>query len=326
MLKKTATLFLAISLVLALLLPTACAGPPVSTADPVKLVPANANILAYANVGAILADELLPRAYALLPKDESDPQTWEAMLAMFAQQIGLELERFRELWFFGDTADMAKRSGYFAVIVKGNYTEPQLLDPIGQAIGTHLTPIDYRGRTIYTFGEQTWGVSMLSPDTFVAGGMAPIMDVISIMDGRAAAVSGKVLDLYNGLGGGLFKLSAYLPEGLRASVKEQLDKTVPYLPINLPAIAEMDTAGIVVALNGEQVLFDSKFCFTNEKSAQDIELLVKSASALMNWMGLTDKMQEFGKIVEKIKVERSGSCVDVSLDVPRSEIEKLLSG
>jgi hypothetical protein len=216
MLSKVVPLFL----VLAPLLAVACSTTPVSTADPIKLVPHEVNVVGYVDVGKVLTDELLPRTYALLPKDPDDPQTLDAALDEIAVQVGLEIERFHECWFFGDASDMVKRGGYFGIIVKGAFTTSELLDPIGVAVGEDLKAISYRGHTIHTFGTEEWGISLLYNDTFV----------------------------YSGLGSGLFRVAAIVPEGLRSGVKEHLEKLVPHLPLDVSAIADMETAGVVLNL------------------------------------------------------------------------------
>lgn len=319
MLRKVVPLFL----VLALLLPVACSTTPASTADPIKLVPHEVNIMGYVDVGKGLTDEVLPRTYALLPRDPDDPQTLDAALDEIAVQVGLEVERFRECWFFGDASDMAKRGGYFGIIVKGDFTAIELLDPIGVAVGEHLKPISYGGHTIHTFGTEEWGISLLDNDTFVAGGMALVKDVISIEEGHKAGLSGKLLDEYSGLGNGLFRVASIVPEGLRGGVKEHLEKLVP-LPLDVSAIADMETAGVILNLEAQSLTVDSKFCFTNDDSAEDAELLLKSVGAFVRLLELPTPVEELGKLLEGIQVSRSGPCVEATLQVPTSEIEKLL--
>lgn len=319
MLSKVVTLFLA----LASLLPVACSTAPVSTADPIKLVPNEVNIVGYVDVAQVLADELLPRTYALLPKDPDDPQTLDAALDEIATQVGLEVERFHECWFFGDVSDMAKRGGYFGIIAKGDFTTNELLDPIGVAVGEHLKTISYRGRTIHTFGTEEWGISLLDSDTFVAGGMALVKNVISIKMGHKPGLSGELLGEYGGLGNGFFRLAAIVPEELRTGAKEHLEKLVP-LPLDVAAIADMQTVGLVLNIRAQSLTVDSKACFTNDDSAEDVERLLKSVDALVRLLELPAPVEELGQLLEGIQVSRSGLCVEATLQVPTSEIEELL--
>lgn len=279
------------------------------TVTPIELVPQKANMIGLIDLSQIISDEDIAELY-----DEA--------LDLAMEESGLDLTDFEEGLMFGEVSEATGDMDYFGIMVKGTFEESDLIASIESERDEPFTTIEYQGYEIYTDPYEEMGLAFLGSDAFVIGSMDAVKDVIEVNKGAQPAISGKLLNTYNGLGDALMKVAMIVPPG---AIEEGLQEFTGELPIPLPGLdklADMDTVGITLTKNGQSISLVSRMCFTSSDSAEAVEGLINAAMLFAGLM--PDIPEEALESLENLDVSVSGSCLDISLEMTMSEVESLI--
>lgn len=99
---------------------------------------------------------------------------------------------------------------------------------------------------------------------------------------------------------------------------------------DLSAFQNVRTAGLTLTKNNQAVGIAGKLCCTDSDSAQSIEDAINGLIGLMGlMMAMSDNPEEnqaLASLLDKIDVNKSGSCIDVRIEIALSDIEELMKG
>lgn len=313
MLKKGLPLLIVVVLLLSL-----AVGCGTGTVTPIEVVPQKATLLATLDLTVILEheDDLAEFAGSVA----TDPESQQAMADVLEILDGLE-----EAMIFGDISGTDQQEDYMGFIVKGTFVENELVAEIESAADEVFSTIEYKGYDIYTDPFETTAIAFLSGDAFVFGPMQPVKDVISVKEGDQSAVTGKVLDAYNGLADAQLKMAMLVPAGMVAGALEGMTGELPIQLPGLEGLADLETVGITASEEDDLVSFGSELCFTSSDSAEDVEGLIGMLGMLIGMVpDLPPEAQGFVSLLENLEVVREAACVDISLELTTTEIEALM--
>ena len=305
MVKKTFFILFMAVLVVSLLVGCGDGG---ETVTPIELVPQKANMIGLIDLSQIISDEDIAELY-----DEA--------LDLAMEESGLDLRDFREGLMFGEVSEVTGDMDYSGIIVKGTFEESDLIASIESGMDEEFTTVSYQGYEIYTDPYEETAIAFLGSDAFVIGSMEAVKDVIEVNKGAQPAISGKLLNTYNGLGDALMKVAMIVPPG---AIEEGLQEFTGELPVELPldALANMDTVGMTLDTEEQSISLNLGLCFTDSNSAEDMEVLVSLALMMAGLM--PDIPEEALELLENLDISVSDSCLDISLEMTMSEVESLI--
>lgn len=295
--------------------------------NPIGLVPKKANMVGKIDLKSIMEDKDLTGLYDKASKNPDQPQTFNEALNKAKQETGIDFKNFEEAIYFADTSESTDDAGYVGILVKGTFEKDKLIASIEKYGEMELSPSDYRGYQIYTTDNGDSGGVFFNNTMFVVGSMQAVKDVIDVKKGDEKAISGDVLDTYNQQGDALIKLAVSVPEGLGG---ENLPSGAGELLGDLSAFQNVRTVGLTLTKNNQSIPIEVKLCCTDSDSAQSIEGAINGLIGLMGLMiAMSDNPEEnqaLASLLEEIDVNKSGSCVDVRLEIALSDIEELMEG
>lgn len=322
---KNVMLLLLMVLLLAVFPLAGCSNSSVVVTDPIKLVPDKANLIGVIDITSILQDKNLTGIYDTTPKNSTYPQTFDDAVATLKDKYNIDLKSFQEGVLFADVSQSTGGGNYSGVIVEGTFNKSDLIAAIQSAAGTELSTIKYKDYEIHADESQGSAIAFLGNTTFVIGAMQPVKDVIDVKKGDAKALSGEVLDTYNKLGDALIKLAVAVPSGV---AEGQLGDSASQILGNLSALDKVQSMGMTVTKNDASLTLDLKLCCTDSDSAQSIEQtisgLITFAQLLTGTSGNQQQNQALDTLLNKVKVTRSDTCVDVNITATLTEIEELI--
>ncbi|GEM_PF-1221324 len=293
---------------------------------PIKLVPQQANIMAFADLARIFDEIDIAGFYEEFPKEPDDPQTFNEALDM------LGIEELDKAVLFGDISDLAGSddlmggdAGYFGFILMGAFNENQLIDTIESESEAEITTTDYKGYTIYTDDSEDMSIAFLGESIMVISTAEPVRDVIEIREGDQSAVKGEILRTYNDLGSGLFKLAMIMPEELLESMEEDMDGD-DAMGINPMAIVEdLKTVGLVVDKRGDSVPIDVRICFADEEAAENMKGMLAFMMGMMDFdeMDVPEEGEAVTDLLKGLEIDLDGSCIEIGLGITSEMIEDM---
>jgi hypothetical protein len=289
--------------------------------NPIGLVPAKANMVGHVDLSTILQDKDLTGIYDKLPKDASNPQTFNDALTQLKDEYNIDLKGFEEVVFFADVSQSLAAGNYSAAIVKGTFNKNDLIAAIQSEAGVQLNTIKYKDSEIYTDEFDEIAIAFLDDSMFVIGMMQPVKDVIDVRNGNSKALSGGVLDTYNSLGDALIKAAVAVPPGV---IESDLGQSASEFLGNISVFDKVQTVGMTASKNDQSVALNVKLCCADSDSAQSVE---NSINGLIGFIGLFMSMsgnQTLNSLLNKVEVSRSDSCVNVSVSMTITEIEDLI--
>ncbi|MFO8101962.1 MAG: hypothetical protein R6U37_07355 [Dehalococcoidia bacterium] len=293
---------------------------------PIELVPQQSNMLAYVDLSRILDEVDVAGFYERIPKEPDAPATFEKALDM------LGIEELDEAILFGDISSfteaanlMGDSSGYIGFIVTGIFNEEQLIDTIESKSEAGITTTDYKGYTIYSDDSQDMHISFPGENTMVMSTKEPIRDIIDVREGNQSGVKGDILQSYNELGSGLFKVAIVIPKELMGKMTEEMNQDNE-MGINPVAFFEgMESIGLMVDKEGDSVPIDARICFTAEEEAENMKGMLAFVMGMMDFdeMEVPEEGGAVMGLLEGMEVGLDGSCVEIGLEITSEMIEDM---
>lgn len=314
---KFVSLAFVIFITLALIVVIGCSSG--GSANPVELVPQNANMVGEVNLARILTDDDFADIYDRLPKKAGDPRTLDEALDAFETETGIDLRQFEEGLFFGDISRSGEDGGYFGTIIKGNFNRNDLISALEDNMGEQFETISYKGYQIFADANEQFALCFLSDEMLVIGGMAPVKDTIQVRGGAREALGGEILGIYNSLGDALIKVASIAPP---AETGERLWGGWGESQINLSAFSEIEQAGIALTKRGDEISLSADLYFSNSESAQDAEKLLSFVTLLVDMLPVPEQGKSLlPDLLDKLQVERQDKLLSITLELTVWELE-----
>ena len=308
-------------------LAAACGGS--KETDPVKLVPEGSTLIAHANLGAILTSDSLTSIFDALPLDEDGLRTLDELLDEAIKETGVDLRQLSQLSFFTDLSWAEEFSG---VVVRGTFDEVALISAIGNASDSPLVTTDYKGRLLYNAEDEIDGftLAVLERENLVLGTKEAVRAVIDVQDGDRERLSGEILDKFNDLGLGLFRLELDVTE---SDFVELIPSFLGELPLlgegieSLPgvqdALQDLQIVGLSLSQNGQFIILRTNLDFASTDSASDISDFFDGVLKLVPGLIPDAELQD---LLNQIQISSDESRVTLRLEMTAPEIGRLVTG
>ncbi len=301
------------------------------------LVPQRADAVGHIDVSRLLSDSDLIRIYDALPKDSDNPQTFEAALAAFQAETGIDPRAFDELFIFGDTSTSNDDTGYAGAIGIGTFDSADFINSIENAADVSFVATTHEGYDVYADEDAGAAVAFLDEKTVVIGTIEAVTDVIDVKAGKGRSMGGVVVDTFGGLGTVLAKFAASTKEVATEEALQGANETMSMpIPIDLSSLADARLAGFTFARDGQSITAQLKVSFASSSSAKDAKALVSMVKAFVSTYGVPGdgvggiQLPEEGRdvipdVLAKLKAEVDGSDLTITLAMTLEEIDQLLS-
>ena len=275
-----------------------------------ELVPDSANVIGRLELSEILVDADIAELYASAPKEEDQPATFQGLLDLAQDEIGIDLREFSHAVFFGNT----DREEFFGIIAEGAFDRDTLLLSIVEAAKGQFST-GYKGHELRTLQDQEDGklaLVFLDDETLVFGLDEAVRQVIDVLEGDRRSIRGGVLDNYNALGNPWLKVAFEIPADALSDISE--------LPLNFSFIADIRTIGVALDKIGDEFLAQVTADFGAEESATDmadaLDGVLKLSRSLLSDESIRD-------LLSRVEVAASGPAVTVSLEASTTELQEL---
>jgi len=295
--------------------------------NPEKLIPAGSNLIGQVNASGILASDALAAIFEAIPKGEDDPQTLDEALDQTIDEIGIDIRQISQVALFGD---IARISEFFGIIAQGSFDEVALISSVRRASDSRIVSTEYKGRLLYSPEDdpEEYTLAVLGQRFLVAGTREAVQAVIDVQDGDRGRVSGPILDSFDDLGLGLFRLAVEMTAGdfldRISSIGEIpfLGGSIDELPGALAALQDVRFVGLALAQNGQTIVLRANMDFAQEDSAAALggllDGLLKVAAGIS-----TD--EQSGEVLDRVEINREGSRLTIRLELAASELGALVS-
>ena len=283
----------------------------------IKLVPQGANLIASIELSQVINDQAFRDAYNKAEKEPGQPQTFEEALDEVAKKTGIDLRDSSRGVVFADIATL-EQAGYIAVIVEGNFNEPQFIGSIEQNTGEKFTTTNYRGYKLYTDEEKEFVIAFLSDSMLLLGTTKAVKDSIDVSTDDRKQVSGEISDAYNQLDDALIKFALKTPEKAREVFTEE--STLGEMPISLEPFVDIGILGFALSKKAETITIQIDSYFLSADSAQDTKDIINGAISLFKG---TLEVTELKELLGKIEVSLIDSQMTIALEVTLPELERL---
>ena len=295
--------------------------------NPQKLIPAGSNLIGQVNVSGILASGGLATVFEAIPKGEDDSQTLEDVLDKATAEIGIDIRQISQLALFGD---MARISEFFGIIAQGRFDDLALISSVRSASDSRLVSTEYRGRLLYSPDDdpEEFTLAVLDQQFLVVGTREAVQAVIDVQDGVGEQVSGPILDTFDDLGLGLFRLAFDMTAGDflgRISALGEiplLGRSIDELPGALAALQNVRFVGLALAQNGQIMVLRANLEFAQEDSADALAGLL---DGLLKVAGGISPDEQVGEVLNQVEINQKGSRLTIRLEVAASELGALVS-
>lgn len=363
MLKKIALLVLSLLLIVSALAVTACGGSDSSTSSASKsvvvkeVVPQKANLIAGLSLSA-LGDKDASNLYDQIDKGTNLPATYDELLQMVQDKIGIDLGDLKEAVVFADipgatfsqdenatTAPYAEaivnplRVNFRGAIVNGTFKQDEIIAAIEKTLGQELDSENYKGYNIYVVEyEEAFGISasdaarlaFLDESNLVAGSDQAVKDVIDVKKGDEQGLSGELLSLYEGLGNPQAKLAMEIRAEWLSQIRDEQD--VPGLgKVQLNVFKDMRIATLVLDRAGDAAVIEIKLDFYNSNSAnaakQTIDGIVSVVEGLTKMTGGQTDMSGVAAIatlLDSLQLSVSGNWLTLHLELTTEQLDELV--
>lgn len=252
------------------------------------------------------------------PKTGSEPATWDQALAKLNAETGIDLHQFNDALIFGD---LSRASTYACGVVDGTFDETQFMENIKAKSGNKFNASSYKGYNVYTQEGETLTFAFLGKTTLLFGTVQAVKDSIDVSKGDRNRLKGQLLDTYNGLGGGIIKAAAQIPESARRSLLN--DSGQNEMGFSLKPFADTDAVGLSIDKSGSIESFRIEAHFVSAASARDAKDTVAGLISLLKGMAQDQAAKD---VLGKIEVVVTDSTLKVNFSASLSDIEKAIPG
>lgn len=316
---------------IATILAAACGGG--QETSPQKLIPDGSNLIAHVNINGMLADNGLLSLVSTITADQENPINIDDILEEALRETGVDLRQFAQAVIF---TDISRSDEFSGVIAKGRFDELALISSIRNAVDDRLVSAPYKGNLIYSPEaiSDAPSISILPEGILIVGTSEAVRAVIDVHQGDRGTVSGNLIEAFNDLGGGLFRLQAKVPAELVADYLPFAIASFPFLSDALSGegvsglfgsverLRDLEFVGLALAQNGQIVILRVNLKFSSQESAEAISELLGGLITLASSFSPDPALTE---LLEKLQVGLDDDRVSIRLELERPEIADLIS-
>ena len=310
---------------------TACGGGP--EGNPEKLIPDGSNLIAQVNLNGLLSSNGLMAVVSTVTADQENPLSVDDILVEIIRETGIDLSQFSQAALFTDTDRFEDFAG---LIAKGEFDELSLISAIRSAVDGRLVSAPYKESLIYSIEDETDApsISILEEGILVVGTGEAVRAVIDVQRGDRDPVSGDLVEAFDDLGGGLFRLEVAVPEDFLTDSLPFLLGSVPFLGGALSedgalgqlgaldSLEDLSFVGLALAQNGQILILRINLEFDSQDSAESISSLL---GGLITLAAGFSPAPELTALLEKLEIGRNDAQVSIRLEIEGPELADLIT-
>ncbi|MDA1035337.1 MAG: hypothetical protein O3B65_00475 [Chloroflexi bacterium] len=295
-------------------------GSSANSPKPIDLVPAQSDLIGSVDLAQVLGDADVQAAYQILAasSDAPDvPATFDDLLAFAEEKIGVDLNGFNEVIFFGDSeVDGSNRGGLLA---SGSPSQEEISDALLAADSTQFEPGEYGRQTILVSREEDAAMAVLG-DVLVIGSLSAVHAVIDVFNGDASLLGGDILAAYNDLGDVWVKAVFDVPAG---ATDDLGDLGGMGLPVDVGGLLNIERVTLVADKNGDDGVLAVTLVYPSEEEATETAETIDALLTLIS--GFSDDPQ-LQSLSDALSISSTGASVELEIRQTIQEILDSLEG
>jgi len=285
--------------------------------NPLKLVPARANLLGSADLPTILNDADVEAGFGLIAAAYPElPETLAESLAQTAEMLGVDLNTVGIAVIFGDLGSDGS-GDYVGFIFAGEFDREAIFAMIRANSDDQLEQLTYHDASMLVAvadGDQTDFASTVIAGAFVAGSVDAVQDVIDVNAGDPS-VGGELVTLYESLGDVWAKLAMVVPAG---AFDDFGDGGELGIPTELGGLLALDLVGLVADKDGDDATLRIVASYPSATEAAENAKTLNALLTLLPALVENDSVDEF---LEGLTISTSGDEVLVEI---RNNVQEAL--
>lgn len=285
----------------------------------IDLVPAQSNALGSIDLAQVLSDADVQAGYEMIAAANDDaPATFEELLALGVEEVGVDLKGFQEIVFFGELE--GADADFAGVMASGSPPQEEIFEALLAVEGNDLVTAEYGGQSLLLSGEDESATTVLG-GVLVLGSVNAVHAVVDVFNGDADALEGDLLDAYDELGDVWVKVVLDVPAGATDDLMG--DGGDIGLPIDLGGILDIERVTVVADRNGEDgVLAVTLVYATDEEAANTAETL----DALLTLASSFSDDPQLDSLTEMLSITSTEESVELEIRQTIQEILDSLEG
>ncbi|MGP8337389.1 MAG: hypothetical protein ACT6FC_04055 [Methanosarcinaceae archaeon] len=182
----------------------------VKSNDPTGMIPVGSDLIASVDLNAILSDKMTGDIYDKSAKPDYSPQSFEDAMDEIENETGIDVRKINEIVFFADFE--GEHGGAF---ITGTFDSENFVDTVVSE--ENLEKGTYRGYEYYfenDYQGKPSGSIIILDDGIVlfAYSVEVLENIIDIKEGDENPLSTGIMEKYNLLDDGIFKLALQVPD------------------------------------------------------------------------------------------------------------------
>ena len=219
---------------------------------------------------------------------------------------------------FAET-DAEGDSKYFGLVLHGSFEETPLIAQLEIISGSKLDKENFKGSNVYSQADDPdeFTLSVLDSSTFAIGSFGAVKDIIDLRRGDAESASGPLIDVFNDMSDGIFRLAAEVSQDAFASQDLGAIPGLGDLPISLDFLSSLDIVGLGGDLENGNLNIAISMDFTNEEAAETLEGFIKGIVTLASGFSTDPRTTD---LLSGLEVDQDGRRLTIRIAIPESEL------
>ena len=279
----------------------AACGSTTPSVEAMDLVPPRSNAIGMVDLAQVLSDADVRTAYEMIAAANADtPATFEELLTLAEDEIGVPLDGFHEVIFFSEVDDAD--SGYGGVLASGSPPQADVFAAIIAARGSEVQTSEYGGQSVLVAVDGD--VIAVLGEVLVLGSATAVHDVIDVFNGVVSPLGGEILGLYDELGDVWAKAVVDVPDGTANDLGDL------GLPVDLGGLLDVQWVGVVADKDGADFLLTVRLEYSTVGEATES---AETLQALLTLVTSFSDDADLQTLADALSVSSTGRRVELEI-------------
>ncbi len=293
---------------------------PAPSRSPIEIVPADAAVVGFIDVRALVADEDVASLYDRIPREPEDPATFAEFLEEIESEAGVAVDDVSEVVYFfsGDLAALDDDAAKYGFLAAGAFDREEVFAAIEAGTEGQTERTQYGGHELLTNDYDETAFTVID-GTFVSGSLDAVHDVIDVAEGEAEALSGPLLDRLDAMEDSWVKLAADAGE----DAADLTDGMEDALPVDL-GLEDAEGLALSIGKQGDDFSAVLTVTYPNPEAAAEAAEVIEALVTLYKAFGAAESDDPLAALLDELQVESADNDMSVSLALSVEQVEDLL--